>query len=202
MPLAPRLESTRKGVSRTGKNVSTSRTGIEEATTSVVSGASSVPSSAATRGSLRPAGPTVSAIARAAARSAACQASSHFVSLRFGSCAARRAWCAGRRSTIVATLPAGVLPGVLRVEGDLQGVELRQPRPQRLRGRQVADSQHQLRDVRPARRRAAARRSGRSRPGRGGRRRAARPAAGSRRARRTRRRRRRAAGRARPGRRR
>ena len=37
MPLAPRLQSTRGGSSRTGQNVSMSRTGIEEATNSVAS---------------------------------------------------------------------------------------------------------------------------------------------------------------------
>ena len=40
IPFAPRLDSTRNGVSRAGKNVSTSRIGIEEATTSVASAGS------------------------------------------------------------------------------------------------------------------------------------------------------------------
>ena len=109
IPFAPRLESTRNGVSRAGKNVSTSRIGIEEATTSVASGGSSVPSSAATRGSLSPAGPTTSAIARDAARSASCQPSSQEVSLRLrGSLPASVSSVArGSAPTIVATTPEG-----------------------------------------------------------------------------------------------
>ena len=101
---------------------------------------------------------------------------------------ARRASCAGRRRRSSPTAPAGSCQARLGVEADLQRVEPRQPRAQRLGGRQVADAQHEVRArARPAPRRAAARRSGRSPPGRGGRRTAARPAAGSRRARRRRR---------------
>ena len=40
IPFAPRLASTRGGVSRAGKNVSTSRTGIDDATTIVALGGS------------------------------------------------------------------------------------------------------------------------------------------------------------------
>ena len=140
MPLAPRLESTRGGASRAGKNVSTSRTGIEEATTSTASGGSRTPSSAATRGSerararrgrdrfgRRPVGaaPVLQPAALLARRLRRQHA-------RVGGDDRRHR--AGR-----------VLPRVLGVEGDLQrAVEPVQPLAQRLRGREVADAQHEV----------------------------------------------------------
>ena len=96
MPLAPRLASTRGGRSRAGKNVSTSRTGIEEATTTRRSGGQRAPSSAATRGSLRPAGRgrARSPPRRRGRRAPAVEPAA--VAQRRSS-RSRRAWRAGRR---------------------------------------------------------------------------------------------------------
>ena len=147
IPFAPRLESTRNGVSRTGKNVSTSRTGIEEATTSVASGGSSVPSSAATRGSLSPAGPTRPGDRprrRAVGGVPGVEPARVLALARQRAWPARRASCAGRRRRSCRPTPAGSCHAASGSKLDLQRVEPRQPRAQRLGGRQVADAQDEV----------------------------------------------------------
>ena len=110
---------------------------------------SRVPSSAATRGSFRPAGPTTSAIAPRGGRSAACQPSSQLVSLRrLGSFRrARPAVARGSAAMIVPTTPAGSCHAASGSRLDLQGVEPAEPRPQRLRRRKVADAEHEVGSV-------------------------------------------------------
>ena len=178
MPLAPRLASTRGGASRTGQKVSTSRTGIEDATTSVASGGSRTPSSAATRGSHSPAGPSAAAIAPAAARSGRGPGLEPVAGPR----AARqallqrvedRARVGGRQRRHGAR---GVLPRGLGIERDLQRVlrQAAEPLAQRLGRRQVAHPQHELRRVRGGPRGVAQQRvvvgdGGRSAPRAGGR---------------------------------
>ena len=180
MPLAPRLDSTRGGASRTPKNVSTSRTGIEDATTSVASGGSSAPSSAARRGSLS-SSPRVASIAAPARRSA----SVHPLAQALSPGAARRASAASVGGGLVGHDEVddlrGVLPGAVGVEQHLHRVQAGKPRPQRLGRGQVADAHDDLGPggLRRRPRRAAARRSGRSPPRRCARPTAGRPAAAS-----------------------
>ena len=107
IPFAPRLDSTRGGVSRAAKNVSTSRTGIEDATRIVA-----LPGSAdrarrrrAARSARRRAR---SAIALAAARSARRQSSIQLRSGRIRNFAAIASSVRpGSVGMIVATAPAG-----------------------------------------------------------------------------------------------
>ena len=140
MPLAPRLESTRGGRSRAGKNVSTSRTGIEEATTRVASAGRRTPSSAATRGSERLGKRGRDRGGRRAVGAASTSPASR------GPCAAARAPArAGRRPTIVATAPAGSCHASSASNAICSAlVEPVQPLAQRLGGRQVADAQHEV----------------------------------------------------------
>ena len=122
MPFAPRLESTaerpRRAPGRTSRRRAPASRRRRRA--SRPSG-SPAPSSAATRGSLSPAGPTTAAIAPAAARSARRQSSSQPRSAA-AELRARRAPRAGRRRRSVPTDAGRVLPGGLRVERDLQRV--------------------------------------------------------------------------------
>ena len=182
MPFAPRLESTRNGVSRAGKNVSTSRIGIEEATTSVASrrqhgaelgGDARLGQARRADASRRSRAPR--------ARSASCQPSSQLVSLRlrgsvFASVVERRARVGaddrrrprrpgparrprGRRRPAAPSRPASQVRSGLEV------------------GRSPTRSTRSGACAPPTPGRAAARRSARSRPGRGGRRTADRRAA-------------------------
>ena len=166
--------------------------------------AAPIPSSAATRGSLRPAGPSARAMAAAAARSARVPALEPGAVAAAATSSASRAarGSAGRRS---ATAPPGSCQAFSGSKRHLQRlVRARQPGRSGLEvGRSPTRSDELAARAAAAHRgRAGARRSGRSPPGRGGRRTAGRPAAGCPRGRRTRRARRRARGRARRGRRR
>ena len=107
IPFAPRFDSTRNDAGRAGKKVSTSRTGMEEATIIVASSGSREPSSAAIRGSFN-SGPMAEAIAPAAARSAACQRSSHDRSRRLRTNEVSSAKTArGLAARIMPTEPSG-----------------------------------------------------------------------------------------------
>ena len=111
------------------------------------------PSSAATRGSHSPAGPSAAAIAPAAARSARRpRRASHSRSRgRRGSRSASAASVArGSAAASVADRAGRVLPRVLGIEGDLQRalVQAVQPLAQRLGRRQVADAQDEVGPVR------------------------------------------------------
>ena len=178
--------------SRAGKNVSTSRTGIEEATTSVGRPAAArLPSSAATRGSVSPAGPT--AVGDRARRGPvggvpAVEPARVLALARQRLRRARRASCAGRRrrsSRRRRPGPARPLSGskltcsASRPASHVRsGLEVgRSPTRSTRSGRVRA---------RPRPHRAAARRSARSPRARGGRPTAARPAAARPPARRTR----------------
>ena len=150
IPLAPRLASTRGGRSRAGKNVSTSRTGIDDATTIVASAGSAVPSSAATRGSLSPAGERARAIASAADRSARRQRSSHALSRRrLRPFATASSVVRGSAARIVATAPAGSCqaPSGSNAICSASSAPCSHCRSG-LRGRQVADPQHEVGRVR------------------------------------------------------
>ena len=122
IPLAPRLESTRGGSSRAGKNVSTSRTGIEEATNSVASAAAATrPSSAATSGS-DSSSPSACARALAGARR---RRRARRRATRARSGLPRRRSCSSSsarvgRATRIPTTRVRVLPGALGVDRDLR----------------------------------------------------------------------------------
>ena len=202
-----RRGSTARGAAsgRAGKNVSTSRIGIEEATTSVASSGSRDPSSAATRGSFS-SGPERRGDRRRRRRGRrACQPSSHAGRALAAAARERLEHRARVGATIVPTAPAGSCHAVSGSKRDLQRV----PSPASHArsgldvGRSPTRSTSSGASAAPTRRRAAARRSARSRPARGARPTAARPAAAARpRSANAGERRRRAAGRARRGRRR
>ena len=181
IPFAPRLESTRNGVSRAGKNVSTSRIGIEDATTSVASGGQQRaelgrdprlveprgPDDLGDRARRRPVGARASRRARTCpcACAAACPRASR--ASRAGR--RRRSW--RRRRPGPARRTRGRTRPAARPGPRATGAAAWRSGGRRRAGRGPA------RAPPPSRGRAAARRSARSRPARGGRRRSARPAA-------------------------
>ena len=128
IPLAPRLESTRNGAAAPGRTSRRRAPASRRRRPASPRPGSREPSSAATRGSLS-SGPRRDAIAPAAARSAACQASSHAVPAPLGQ--PRGQLLEGRARVggdDRADRAGGVLPGGLGVEADLQRVERRPAR--------------------------------------------------------------------------
>ena len=142
IPLAPRLESTRGGSSRTAANVSTSRTGIDEATTSVASGGSSAVSVRASAGSLSSPASVRSIASRGARVRVAPGAEPGRVADGLGAAGERGRDRDEQRGGILVEREVAdvrrVLPRGLRVDQHLDRVERREPLTQRLRRRQVA----------------------------------------------------------------
>ena len=158
IPFAPRLERTRGPPSPAGQWDSRSRTGIEAATNTVAPAGSALASARATFGSLS-SSPRTSSSAPATAASASRHAAS-----QPGSAAAGRRARADRRGS--PSRPRR--PGPASRRGGRRAtaapVEAGEPAAQRLRGRQVADADHDLGRCASAKaRRPAAGRSGRPR---------------------------------------
>ena len=178
MPLAPRLDRTRGAVgARRPEALDVAdrhRRGHEQRRPR---GRASAPSDRATAGSLS-SSPRTSSSARPPGRRPPASAASQAA----GAGAGRAAPSTARGSpwTQLDDDVVGVLPGAVGRDRDLTRAVVRgQPGAQGLRGRQVADADHELGLRGRSRVRAAGRRSGRSPPARGGRRKAGRRAGGS-----------------------